>query len=242
MDMKWCATMVIGVVLGLAYCGCSRPPNQEAANMDWTGPRAAMLETLRRHGVRDERILAAMASVRRDRYIPEAFRRDDAYGDHPLPIGHGQTISQPFVVAYMTWKMNFSRGEKVLEIGTGSGYQAAILAELGLQVYSIEIVPELADHARRALTAEGYRSVEVLTGNGYKGWPKHAPFDAIIVTCAPTDIPPVLVHQLRDGGRMILPVGRARQRLIILRKKGVRIIQEEDLPVRFVPMVKAADY
>lgn len=208
---------------------------------DWSTEREAMLAVLRRHGIRDERILAVMGAVRRDRFIPDAYRHRDAYGDYPLPIGHGQTISQPFVVAYMTWQMDLQPGEKVLEIGTGSGYQAAILAELGAEVYSIEIVPELAGHARAALSAEGYASVQVLTGDGYRGWPEHAPFDAIIVTCAPEKIPPALVEQLRDGGRMILPVGRGQQRLVILRKEGARIIQEDDLPVRFVPMVKGGE-
>lgn len=200
-----------------------------------------MLNTLKRYGLHDERILAAMAAVRRDRFIPEAFRRGNEYGDHPLPIGYGQTISQPFIVAYMTWKMALKPGEKVLEIGTGSGYQAAILAELGVEVYSIEIVPELAEHARTALKAEGYGSVRVLTGDGYKGWPEHAPFDAIIITCAPAEVPQALVEQLRDDGRMIVPVGRGRQRLVILRRKETRVVQEDDIPVRFVPMVKGAE-
>ncbi len=197
-----------------------------------------MLKTLRRYGLNDERILAAMGAVRRDQFIPESFRRGNEYGDHPLPIGHGQTISQPYIVAYMTWKMDLKPGEKVLEIGTGSGYQAAILAEMGLKVYSIEIIPELADHARQALKAEGYDTVQVMTGDGYKGWPEHAPFDAIIITCAPEDVPKALVDQLREGARMILPVGRWHQRLVILRRKNQRIVQEDDIPVRFVPMVR----
>ena len=236
--MKGQPIIAIGVFMAVACCGCSHSKDR-GQDVDWGPQRLLMLETLKRHGVHDKRILAAMEAVRRDRYIPADFRHGNAYGDHPAPIGHGQTISQPFVVAYMTWKMNLTPGERVLEIGTGSGYQAAILAELGMDVYSIEIVPALAEHARSVLAAEGYASVNVLTGDGYKGWPEHAPFDAIIVTCAPEEIPPVLVDQLRDGGRMILPVGRAHQRLIILRKQGTRVIQEDDLPVRFVPMVKA---
>ena len=234
--MKGRPTVAIAILVAMVCGGCSRPVDK-GAEVDWSPQHAAMVETLKRYGVRDERIIAAMGAVRRDRYIPPAHRRSDAYGDHPVSIGYGQTISQPFIVAYMTWKMDLEPGEKVLEIGTGSGYQAAILAELGLQVYSIEIVPELAQHARAALAAEGYASVQVLTGDGYKGWPEHAPFDAIIVTCAPADIPAALVDQLRDGGRMIVPVGRAHQRLVILRKQGPRIIQEADLSVRFVPMV-----
>jgi len=208
-------------------------------NTDWPDEREAMVRTLRVYGIKDERVLAAMAKVCRHLFIPEAYRsRQDAYGDHPCPIGHGQTISQPYIVAYMTEKINPKPGEKVLEIGTGSGYQAAILAECGADVYSIEIVPELAQHARTALANEGYKKVHVLTGDGYKGWPEHSPFDAIIVTCAPEDVPQALVDQLQDGGRMILPLGVGTQRLVILRKKTGKIVQEDDLPVRFVPMVK----
>ena len=213
---------------------------QKTDTGDWPAERGAMVNVLRVYGIKDERVLAAMAKVRRHIFIPEAHRnRRDAYGDHPCPIGRGQTISQPYIVAHMTEKINPKPGEKVLEIGTGSGYQAAILAECGADVYSIEIVPELAKHAREALASEGYKKVHVLTGDGYKGWPEHIPFDAIIVTCAPEDVPQALVDQLKDGGRMILPVGGiGYQRLVILRKNAGKIIQEDDLPVRFVPMVK----
>jgi protein-L-isoaspartate(D-aspartate) O-methyltransferase len=195
---------------------------------------------LRAYGIKDPRVLHAMGKARRHAYIPESHRRlADPYGDHPCPIGHNQTISQPFIVAYMTERLQLKPGEKVLEIGTGSGYQAAILAELGADVYSIEIVPELADHARRVLAAEGHGRVRVLTGDGYKGWAEHAPFDAVIVTCAPDDVPPALVEQLREGGRMIVPIGAGFQRLVILRKEAGGLRRADDLAVRFVPMVHA---
>ncbi len=205
---------------------------------DWTAEREEMVATIRRYGLRDEKVLAAMGNVWRHRFIPDAYLGENAYGDHPCPIGHNQTISQPFIVAYMTSKLDIKRGEKVLEIGTGSGYQAAVLAEMGANVYSIEIVPELAKHAGRVLKKEGYSGVRVRAGDGYKGWPEHAPFDAVIVTCAPSDVPQSLVDQLRDGGRMIVPVGRWSQRLVILRKRGTRVVQEDDIAVRFVPMVR----
>jgi protein-L-isoaspartate(D-aspartate) O-methyltransferase len=206
---------------------------------DWPEEREAMVSVLRAYGIRDATVLSAMSKVRRHMFIPETHRnRYEAYGDHPCPIGYGQTISQPYIVAYMTEKINVKPGEKILEIGTGSGYQAAILAECGAEVYTIEIIPELAQHARNVLANEGYKKVHVLTGDGYKGWSEHSPFDAIIVTCAPENIPRTLVDQLKDGGRMILPLGTGFQRLVILRKKDGKIIQEDDLPVRFVPMVK----
>ncbi len=201
--------------------------------------RKMMVAVLRQHGVRDERVIEAMGKVRRHVYIPEATRgRADPYGDHPCPIGYGQTISQPFIVAYMTQRMELKPGERVLEIGTGSGYQAAVLAELGAQVYSIEIIPQLAAHARSVLEAEGYAQVKVKAGDGYKGWPEHAPFDAIIVTCAPNEIPEALVGQLKDGGRMILPVGTGIQQLVILEKSGSGFREIPDMYVRFVPMVR----
>ena len=201
-----------------------------------------MISQIKAYGVTNERVLAAMSTVRRPEYIPEPYRaKTNPYGDHPCPIGHGQTISQPFIVAYMTQRIDPAPGEKILEIGTGSGYQAAILAELGADVFTIEIIPELAGHARRVLAAEGYPRVHVLSGDGYKGWPEYAPFDAIIVTCAPEDVPQALVDQLREGGRMIVPVGGLSQRLVILRKLHGRVQITDDLPVVFVPMVHGED-
>lgn len=199
--------------------------------------REAMVRLLIAYGVRDEKVIAAMRKVKRHNFLPAGYFSRDAYGDHPLPIGHDQTISQPYIVAYMTERIAPRPGEKVLEIGTGSGYQAAVLAELGADVYSIEIVPELASHSIEALAREGYKCT-VKCGDGYQGWPEHAPFSMIIVTCAPEELPEKLVEQLADGGRMILPLGAYSQRLVILRKKGERFITEDDLPVRFVPMIK----
>lgn len=213
----------------------------EQTNKDeYRAERAAMVQLIKFYGVTDEHILQAMKTIRRHLFIPVSYRwRCKPYGDHPCPIGYGQTISQPYIVAYMTWKLNPQKGEKVLEIGTGSGYQAAVLAEMGADVYSIEIVKGLFEHAREALAAEGYEKVHLLRGDGYKGWPEVAPFDAVIVTCAPDSVPPKLVEQLKEGGRMILPLGSGswNQRLVILRKKKGQIVREEDLPVRFVPMV-----
>lgn len=207
----------------------------------WELLREEMLNVIRAYGVRDEEVLSAMGRVPRHRFIPEAYRRrPQAYGNHPCPIGFDQTISQPYIVAYMTVQIDVDPGDNVLEVGTGSGYQAAVLAEMGADVYSIEIIPELAEHARQALKAEGYDRVHVRTGDGYKGWPEHAPFDAIIVTCAPDDVPQTLVDQLAEGGRMIVPVGAYSQRLVIFEKKDGKIRRKDDLPVRFVPMVKSA--
>jgi protein-L-isoaspartate(D-aspartate) O-methyltransferase len=200
--------------------------------------RKAMVADLRRYRIQDERVIEAMSKVRRHVYIPEDLRgRAESYGDHPCPIGYGQTISQPFMVAYMTQRIEVKPGMRILEIGTGSGYQAAVLAEMGAEVYSIEIVPELAEHARTVLAAEGYGAVHVKCGDGYKGWPEHTPFDAIIVTCAPGDIPEALVAQLKDGGRMILPVGAGIQQLMILEKDTGTLREIPDMYVRFVPMV-----
>ena len=229
------------MALGFGNASCSDERAGPDAEGAWTRERREMMEILRRYEVRDERVLRAMGKIRRHVFIPESFRHHgEAYGDHPCPIGHGQTISQPYIVAYMTEKLALQPGETVLEVGTGSGYQAAVLAEMGACVYSMEIIPELAQHARAVLAQEGYAAtVQVLTGDGYRGWPEHAPFDAIMVTCAPADVPPALVKQLKEGGRFILPVGAwLSQRLVILRKVRGRIEQADDLPVQFVPMVK----
>jgi len=224
----------------VAEAAAGDAPMKNDDEIKWETARSEMVRVLRTtYGISDEKILRVMATVRRHRFIPESHRAEgDPYGDHPCSIGFGQTISQPFIVAYMTMLLDVHQGEKVLEIGTGSGYQAAVLAELGARVFSIEIIPELAEHARKVLKEEGYDRVRVLTGDGYKGWPEEAPFDAIIVTCAPEEVPAALVNQLREGGRMILPLGRWSQRLVILRKKDGRIVQTDDISVRFVPMVQ----
>ena len=159
--------------------------------------------------VRDPRVLAALAHVPRHELVPDEMR-EYAYEDRPLPIGHGQTISQPYVVAYMTEQLRLRGDERVLEIGTGSGYQAAVLAELAREVYSIEIVEELGERARADLARLGYSNVHVRVGDGYRGWPEQAPFDAIIVTAAPGHVPQPLIDQLAVGGRLVLPVGRSR--------------------------------
>jgi protein-L-isoaspartate(D-aspartate) O-methyltransferase len=232
-------TGLLIVLCGVILLGasCTRAENRETER-DWTMGHTAMIAQIERYGIKSQRVIEAMTKIQRHKFIPENYLGlSDPYGDHPSPIGSGQTISQPYIVAYMTEHIDPKPGDKVLEIGTGSGYQAAILAELGSDVYTIEIIPDLAAHARKALAAEGYPHVHVLTGDGYKGWPEHAPFDKIIVTCAPDDVPPALVEQLKEGGRMIVPVGEGSQRLVILRKKAGIVQKEEDIPVVFVPMV-----
>ncbi|MBP7777775.1 MAG: protein-L-isoaspartate(D-aspartate) O-methyltransferase [Acidobacteria bacterium] len=199
-----------------------------------------MIETqLRARGIRDPRVLAAMAAVPRHRFVP-AEVEGQAYDDHPLPIGYGQTISQPYIVAFMSEALELEPSDSVLEIGTGSGYQAAVLAKLAAQVYSIELLPELADRARRTLLEEGYGNVQVKAGDGYQGWPEHAPFTKIIVTAAPEAVPEALVEQLAVGGTMIVPVGpqTGAQELRLLTKTPRGVVTERSLAVRFVPMVK----
>ncbi len=182
-----------------------------------------------------------MCSVPRHEFLPLRLR-GEAYNDYPLPIGHGQTISQPYVVAFMTEAIRPKPGEKILEIGAGSGYQAAVLAQTGAQVYTVEIIEPLAEMARQTLERLGYKNARVRHGDGYRGWPEEAPFDAIVVTCAPDKIPPDLVAQLKDGGRMIIPVGDGlNQELVLLRKTGDRIEKQSVLPVRFVPMTGEAE-
>ena len=190
-------------------------------------------------GISHRGVLAAMRKVERHRFVPEAFQAM-AYADQPLPIGYGQTISQPYIVAYMTQLIRPKPGYKVLEIGTGSGYQAAVLAEMVNQVYTIEIVEELARQAEKLLAGLGYKNIAVKAGDGYYGWPEHAPFDAIVVTAAADSIPPPLTDQLREGGFMVIPVGGEHQVQIlkVLQKKNNRLLARDMVPVRFVPFIR----
>jgi protein-L-isoaspartate(D-aspartate) O-methyltransferase len=202
--------------------------------------RRQMVRLIRDYGVKDSLTLEAMGSVPRHEFVPERYRRR-AYGDHPLPIGLGQTISQPYIVAYMTEMLRPKPGMKVLEVGTGSGYQAAVLAAIGCEVYTIEIFEVLANSARERLTRLGYTDVSVRYGDGHYGWAEAAPFDAIIVTAAAGYIPPALVDQLKPGGRMVIPVGSVygTQNLILVEKDAAGDVRTRNLlPVRFVPMLK----
>lgn len=196
-------------------------------------------EQLVNRDITDEATLAAMRSVPRHRFVPDELSRS-AYDDSPLPIGHGQTISQPYIVAYMTQLGRITRNTRILEIGTGSGYQAAVAAELTDHVYSIEIVPALAERAAATLKATGYGRVHLRTGDGYNGWPEAAPFDVIIVTAAADTIPPPLVAQLKDGGRMIIPVGPqfGTQNLVLVTKQKDKVRTRTLMPVRFVPFTR----
>ncbi|MBI3394602.1 MAG: protein-L-isoaspartate(D-aspartate) O-methyltransferase [Spirochaetia bacterium] len=193
---------------------------------------------LETRGVADPEVLRAMSAVPRHRFVPPEYQAE-AYDDNPLPIGHSQTISQPYIVALMTELSGVQRGDKVLEVGTGCGYQAAVLAEITDQVYSIEIVPALVDIARRTLEELGY-SVNLKSGDGYVGWREHAPFKAIIVTAAPDHVPPALIEQLAVGGRLVIPVGVQAQNLIVIKKTERGLEQRNIIPVRFVPMTGAA--
>ncbi|MFN2386342.1 MAG: protein-L-isoaspartate(D-aspartate) O-methyltransferase [Thermoanaerobaculia bacterium] len=199
--------------------------------------RVRMVETqIAARGVRNPRVLEAMRTVPRHFFV-DPPQREQAYEDHPLPIAGNQTISQPYIVALMTELLELDPGDKVLEIGTGSGYQSAVLGRIGGQVYTIEIVPELARSAAQKLKELGYENVEVREGDGYRGWPEHAPFDGIIVTAAPERIPQPLIEQLAPGGRMVIPVGGFFQELKVFRKgMDGKVVEKDILPVRFVPM------
>ena len=213
-------------------CGAAAPPAEDPARA-----RERMVrDQIEARGVTDARTLAALRKVERHQFVPpEAAAL--AYADHPLEIGDGQTISQPYIVAVMSEAIGLRGGEKVLEVGTGSGYQAAVLAEMGARVYTMEIVPTLARRARATLARLGYVSVEVREGNGWAGWPEEAPFDAIVVTAAPPTIPEALKAQLRDGGRLVIPVGDDIQELRLVTRHGATFEEKRLLMVRFVPLV-----
>ena len=218
----------------IATTGCRQ---QTPAAADFAAQRQRMVEQqLKPRGIKDQRVLAAMAKVPRQEFVP-ADERIGAYEDGPLPIDYGQTISQPYIVAFMTEQLRPKPTDRVLEIGSGSGYQAAILAELVTDVYTIEIIEPLAKSAEATMQRLGYKNVHIKVGDGYQGWPEEAPFDAVIVTCAPENVPQPLIDQLQNGGRMVIPVGeRFAQQLYLLEKKNGRLKESATLPVRFVPM------
>jgi len=228
-------------VFVLLFCIVLLPVCDAQTESDRITERMAMVrEQIVSRGVKDPATLAAMRAVPRHRFVP-AKQAASAYDDRPLPIGHGQTISQPFIVAYMTEIVRPGPGRKILEIGTGSGYQAAILAATGAEVYSIEIIAELATEAAERLRELGYGAIQTRAADGYHGWAEQAPFDAIIVTAASEFIPPPLIEQLKEGGLMVIPVGSPFfvQTLMLVQKRGDAITSTNLMPVRFVPFRRA---
>ncbi|MCF8358520.1 MAG: protein-L-isoaspartate(D-aspartate) O-methyltransferase [Prolixibacteraceae bacterium] len=223
-----------GFVMLLVFIGFPQA-NPNAFNKERDNMVRSQIEA---RGINNQEILSAFRKVPRHMFVPKNSI-PYAYHDGPLAIGEGQTISQPYIVAYMTDVLNLKPGEKILEIGTGSGYQAAILAEMDAEVFTIEIFKSLSERAQKTIERLGYKSVHFKIGDGYKGWPEKAPFDAIIVTCSPEEIPPPLVSQLADGGRMIIPVGETHsiQYLVLATKMAGEIKKQKVMPVRFVPMI-----
>jgi protein-L-isoaspartate(D-aspartate) O-methyltransferase len=213
--------------------------SQKFSEEEYTRQRVNMVENqIKARGINNTDVINSLLKVKRHLFVPPEFRHQ-AYGDFPLPIGFNQTISQPYVVAYMTEILEPEKNMRVLEIGTGSGYQAAVIAEICKEVYSIELIDSLVIKAKKTLASAGYKNIQVKSGDGYLGWPEYAPFNAIIVTCAPTEIPQTLIDQLAEGGRMIIPAGeKDSQILILLQKKNGKILRTETLPVRFVPMLR----
>ncbi|MDD8031094.1 MAG: protein-L-isoaspartate(D-aspartate) O-methyltransferase [Acidobacteriota bacterium] len=191
---------------------------------------------IRRRGIKDNKVLEAMGKVARHLFVPEEMK-DLAYQDEPLPIGKGQTISQPYIVAFMTEALKLSGNEKVLEIGTGSGYQTAILAEIAREVYTVELIPELSRRAQSVLNELGYTNIHYLIGDGSRGWPEESPYEAILVSAAPATIPEPLVEQLKVGGRMIIPVGTDFQELVLVTRKKEGWDEDRLIGVRFVPLI-----
>jgi protein-L-isoaspartate(D-aspartate) O-methyltransferase len=224
-------------VLVVLTCGCKVGAQPGAAAREQAAREQMVELQIKDRGVKHPGVLDAMRRVPRHLFVPDAIA-ERAYDDTPLPIGLAQTISQPYIVAYMTEALEPKATDRVLEIGTGSGYQAAILAELVKEVYTIELVPALADRAKAVLTNLKYANIRTRTGDGYRGWPEAAPFDKIIVTAAPDEIPPVLIDQLAVNGIMVVPVGRGDQMMTILRKTPGGVVRRETIPVRFVPMIR----
>src|SRR4030043_313289 len=231
-------SILASFILLMVFTQCTNGKKGSELNPkgDFKAMREKMVETqIKARGVKNPRVLSPLLKVERHRFVPEE-NLNSAYSDQPLPIGEGQTISQPYIVALMTELLDLKGDEKVLEVGTGSGYQAAILAELAKEVYTIEIIEKLATSAKKLLLDLGYKNIKVKAGDGYLGWPEAAPFDAIIVTCAPDHIPKPLMDQLREGGRMVIPVGEFTQELKKIVKRGGKLETTNVIPVIFVPM------
>jgi protein-L-isoaspartate(D-aspartate) O-methyltransferase len=236
---NWVRVSIIATVL--SFLCIYNVPNEAPAQADpFSANRSRMIANdLIARDISDPAVLKAMGKVRRHLFVDKSLW-NEAYADYPLPIGDGQTISQPYIVALMTQSLKLKQDDKVMEIGTGSGYQAAILAEIVQQVYSREIVKTLAEKAERLLRSLGYQNIKIKTGDGYRGWEEYAPFDAIIITCAVNHLPAPLVNQLREGGRIVLPLGDSglfAQRLVLGTKKGGKIELQQITGVRFVPMM-----
>jgi len=234
--------LAAGLMAGLLGMGCgpAAPADSPDArgDADFRALRERMVrEQIEARGIDNARVLAALRATPRHRFVPPAFAAR-AYADGALPIGLGQTISQPYIVAAMTELLSPEPGDRVLEVGTGSGYQAAVLAQLVAQVHSVEIIPELAARARQTLSALGIDNVQVITGDGWRGLPQHAPFDGILVTAAPEETPPALLEQLAPGARMVIPVGGAHQELFVFERGPEGIARRSVFPVRFVPLVR----
>ena len=225
------------IALVATWVNCSSDPQQDSET--WQKQRQKLVAGLKVNGISDEAVLRAMTEVPRHAFVPERVR-SASYQDHPLPIGQDQTISQPYIVAYMCQALKLTGKEKVLEIGTGSGYHAAVLSLLAGKVYTIEIIRELGNRAARTLDSLGYENVKVMVGDGYRGWPEHAPFDAVILTAAPPQIPQPLLDQLKVGGRLIAPIGVNWQELVLVERDEAGYRQTKLLPVRFVPMTGEA--
>jgi protein-L-isoaspartate(D-aspartate) O-methyltransferase len=231
------AAAISVLLIAVLACSATETEPQDRTDGREAERRRMVEEQLEARGIRDRRVLDAMRAVPRHLFVPET-QRLNAYGDHPLPIGHNQTISQPYIVGFMSEALDVAPDHRVLEIGTGSGYQAAVLSKLAKVVYTIEILAPLAERARDTLARLGVQNVDVRTGNGYLGWPERAPFDRIMVTAAPDEVPPALIEQLKMGGIMAIPVGTSVQVLRVLRRTETGLETMKTLPVRFVPMIK----
>jgi protein-L-isoaspartate(D-aspartate) O-methyltransferase len=242
--MRYPAALLLALAgITVLVAAMPAPPSSPTAPADlFAGQRHHMVaEQIKARDVKDAAVLAAMEEVPRHLFVPEGERRE-AYADHPLPIGRGQTISQPYIVALMTELLAVGKHSKVLEIGTGSGYHAAVLSRVAGAVYTMEIVPSLGEEAGGTLARLGYTNVHVRIGDGYQGWPEEAPFDAILLTAAPAQVPGPLLAQLKPGGRMVLPLGTVQQELLVLTKRPDGTVETRNvLPVRFVPMTGEAE-